>query len=236
MKTTWMLVCLVGTGWSLGGAAADFKAQLKAAVDKLGAAPNYSWTTTSRAEGGTATWQLGPVQGQTDKGGATYFAGSFNENRFEVAIRGPRFALKRGEAWESSEELERTSPRLAQRIREFMTPAAEAAWLLERTTNLQSEAEGTFGGELTPAGVKEILGRWSRAEVEPVGLKGRVRFWVREGVLTQYEYTLQAKLRVSEDRPAVEVHRTITAQIKGIGTTRVNVPEPAKKMLGAGGA
>lgn len=235
MKMRCGLVFLIGSGLLVGAAPADFKAQVKAAVAKLGAAPNYSWTTTSRAEGGTVTWQMGPVEGQTQKDGPTYFAGSFNENRFEVAISGSRFALKRGQAWESSEEVERNSPRLAQRIKEFMVPATEAALLLAQAGELQPAGEGAFKGELTEKGVKEILGRWWRGDVEPGGLKGRVQFQVPDGLLTKYEYTVQAKLRVGEDRPQLEVHRTITVEIKGVGTTRVSLPDEVKKML-AGGA
>lgn len=235
MKMRCMLVFLVGSGLMLTAAPADFKALVRAAVSKLEGAPNYSWTTTSQAQGGTATWQLGPVEGQTEKAGMTHFVGSFNENRFEVAIQGSRFALKRGEAWESSPELERSNPRLAQRIKDFMVPAAEAAALLGQAKELQPQAEGAVTAELTERGVREILGRWWRGDVEPSGLKGRVRFWVQDGVLSKYEYTVQAKLRVGQDRPEVEVHRTVTVEIKGVGTTRVNLPEEVKKML-AGGA
>jgi len=228
----WLGVAALG----LAGAEPDHKAAVKAAAEKLAAQPNYAWTTTSRSEEAAPAWQMGPVEGKTIKDGPTHFAGSFNDNPFEVAIQGNRFALKRGGEWESCDTIEQESPRLARRIKEFMLPAAEASMLLARTKALAQESEGALSGELTEAGVKEIIGRWWRGGAEPAEPQGRVRFWLRNGALAKYQYTIQAKLTVGQGQQPLQIHRTITVEIKDVGTTRLNLPEEVKKILAAGGS
>jgi hypothetical protein len=52
-------------------------------------------------------------------------------------------------------------------------------------------------------------------------------------VLSKYQYNLQGKLTVGDDKREVEFNRTTTVEIKDVGSTTVKVPDEAKKKLGA---
>ena len=60
--------------------------------------------------------------------------------------------------------------------------------------------------------------------------KGSVKFWLKDGALTKYEYKVQGTVSFNgNDR---EVDRTTTVQISNVGSTKVAVPEQGKKNLG----
>lgn len=61
------------------------------------------------------------------------------------------------------------------------------------------------------------------------GAKSSVKFWIKDGVLAKYE--LKVKGKVSFNGNDREVDRTTTVEIKDIGTTKVAVPEDAKKKM-----
>ena len=67
----------------------------------------------------------------------------------------------------------------------------------------------------------------------PEGAKGSAKFWVKDGVLSKYQYNVQGKLTVGEDKREVEINRTTIVEIKDVGNTTVKLPEEAKKKLGA---
>jgi len=48
--------------------------------------------------------------------------------------------------------------------------------------------------------------------------------------LSKYEYNVQGRMNVNNND--VDINRTTTVEIKDIGTTKVNVPEEARKKLG----
>ena len=56
-----------------------------------------------------------------------------------------------------------------------------------------------------------------------------MKFWVKDGVLSKYEYTVKGTVSFNgNDR---EVDRTTTIEIKDVGSTKVTVPEEAKKKM-----
>ena len=56
-----------------------------------------------------------------------------------------------------------------------------------------------------------------------------MKFWIKDGVLSKYEYKVQGKVSFNgNDR---DVDRTTTTEIKDIGTTKVEVSDEAKKKL-----
>ena len=58
---------------------------------------------------------------------------------------------------------------------------------------------------------------------------GSVKFWVKDGQLAKYQYKVQGTVTFNgEDR---EVERTTTVEIKDVGTTKVEVPDEAKKKI-----
>lgn len=59
--------------------------------------------------------------------------------------------------------------------------------------------------------------------------KGNAKFWVKDGVLSKYEFHVEGTVTFNgNDR---EMNRTTTVEIKDVGTTQVQVPDEAKKKL-----
>ena len=98
-----------------------------------------------------------------------------------------------------------------------------AAELAAATKELKKDGD-VYSGDLTEEGAKAQfrIGTVSNP-------KGSVKFWLKDGALSKYEYKVKGTVSFNgNDR---EVDRTTTVEIKGVGTTRVEVPEDAKKKL-----
>jgi len=95
-------------------------------------------------------------------------------------------------------------------------------------------ADGAYSGELTKEAVAARLafgGRRNGTEAPPppADAKGTAKFWVKDGTLSKYEYNVQGTMSFNgNDR---QVNRTTTVEITDVGTTKVEVPEDAKKKL-----
>jgi hypothetical protein len=59
--------------------------------------------------------------------------------------------------------------------------------------------------------------------------KGSVKFWLKDGTLSKYETKVSGKINFNGNER--DVDRTTTVEIKDVGTTKVEVPEEAKKKL-----
>ena len=215
---------------SLSVQGADAKSDVNAAAQKLADKSNYSWTSTPKFEG-PVNLRQGPGQGKTEKGGYTFIAFTFNDTPIEAAFKGEKSAIKRETEWESADEIEGGTGSVARRLKAFRAPAAEAEDLLAKTKELKKGAAGLYSGALTAEGVKELFARSQRGRAEATDTKGSVKFWTKDGVLTKYEFNVQGKLTLGKDQQEVEINRTTTVEIKDIGSTKVIVPEEAKKKL-----
>ena len=93
-------------------------------------------------------------------------------------------------------------------------------------------ADGAYAGDLTEEGAKSFLVFGGRGGADgPVvsNAKGSVKFWVKDGLLAKYQYTVKGSISFNgNDR---DVDRATTVEIKNIGTTKVEVPDEAKKKL-----
>ena len=56
-----------------------------------------------------------------------------------------------------------------------------------------------------------------------------MKFWIKDGTLTKYEFNVQGKVTAG-DRDT-DVNRTTTVEIKDAGTTKLEVPAEAKEKL-----
>jgi hypothetical protein len=213
---------------ALAAADADLVTQVKNAAKKLADQPNYSWTTTSKSEGSGSNFRMGPVEGKTEKGGYTCITGSIGENKFEVAMKGDKFAVKREDTWESGDDLAQENNWMARRFKDYKAPAAEAEDLVAKVKELRKTDDRALAGEMTEAGAKEVFSRWGR-RAEPTGAKGSAKFWLNDGVLVKYEYNLQGKITVNNEER--DINRTTTVEFKDVGKTKVDVPAEAKKKL-----
>jgi YD repeat-containing protein len=211
----------------------DAKAEVKAAAKKVGS--NYSWTSTPKVEGGGGggNFRPGPTDGQTVDG-YVYLKSSFGDRTMESAAKGEKAAFKGEDSWESvDEQSEGVGQFIARRMKTFKAPAVEAGYLVDKTTSLKS-GDGVISGDLTEEVVKDLLtfgGRRPAADrPAPKDAKGSVKFWVKDGTLTKYEYNVQGKV-TGRDDAEVTVNRTTTVEIKDVGTTKLGLSDEAKKKL-----
>jgi len=225
-----VLALIVG---SVTAAEPNLKSDITAAAQKLAQQGNYSWKST--VEFGNFT---GETEGKTDKEGLIGLSMSFGENKTEAFLKGGKGAVKpQDEDWQSLSELAAAATEpgpkmfLARRLQTFKAPAEEASDLAGKTKELKKEADA-YSAELTEAAAKELLsfgGRRGSNAPEPKNAKGTVKFWLKEGVLTKYQVNVQGTVNFNGDER--DIDRTTTYQIKDVGTTKVEAPEPAKKKL-----
>ena len=91
-------------------------------------------------------------------------------------------------------------------------------------------AEGVYSSDLTEEAAKQLLsfgrpGGGGGPEIS--NAKGSARFWVKDGVVSKFDFKVQGK--VSFNGTDRDVDRTTTVEIKDVGTTKVTVPDEAAK-------
>lgn len=206
---------------------------LLSASKNLAEKSNYSWKlSVEEPEQPTGT-----INGKADKDGTMFLALARGDQSFEAALKGSRGALKTEDGWKSLAKIVDDSAEsgrnkfVARLLQNLKTPTAEAADLAPKVKDLKA-AEGGFAGTLTSETATELFffhtpSDGNRPELK--NPKGTVRFWLKDGSLSKYQYELQGTLSVNgEDR---EVKRTHTVEIKEVGSTKVSIPAEAAKEL-----
>ncbi len=56
-----------------------------------------------------------------------------------------------------------------------------------------------------------------------------MKFWVKDGALSKYEYQVQGTMNFNDNE--INMNRLTTVDIKDVGTTKVTIPEEAKKKV-----
>ena len=217
---------------AIASTGAEPKDEVKAAAKKLAEKPNYSWTVVAKSQGGGGG-PGGDSDGKTEKDGFTFVTLSVGNNDVEMAFKGDKAAIKRQDEWQAADELEGNNAWIGRSLKAFKAPAAEAEDFLTKIEDVKKGDDGVYSGELSDAGIKELFTRMRRGNrgATPSDTKGSVKFWLKEGVLSKYQYNVQGKITVGQDKREVEIDRTTTVEIKEAGTTKVNIPEDAKKKL-----
>ncbi len=208
------------------------KDTVTAAVAKLNQQDNYSWKTTT--EFGNFT---GTTDGKTQKDGLVQITMSFGDNTTEAFLKGGKGVVKAPDQdWRTLAEMASSSEQgpgrfLVRRLQNYKAPATEATDLAGKVKELKQDGD-VYAGDLTEAGAKEMLsfgGRRGGNAPEPKNAKGSAKFWVKDGQLAKFESKLSGTVNFNgEDR---DMDRTTTVQIKDVGTTKIEVPEPAQKKL-----
>ena len=225
------MALLVG---SLLAANAAPKDDLTAAAKKLADKDNYSWKQKTENAGGGG-FGGGTGEGKTEKDGCLWLSMTMRDNTIEAVKKGDKGAIKTQDGWQSLSEATSGDPGpvtfLARRLQNFKSPAAQAEELAGKVKELKQDGD-VYSGELTEEGAKSQLmfgGRGGGNGPEISGAKGSVKFWVKDGLLSKYEVKVQGKVSFNgNDR---DVDRTTTIEIKDIGSTKVEVPDDAKKKL-----
>jgi hypothetical protein len=253
MKRNILCAALVLIAGSL--LAAD-KDDVSAAIAKLDAAPNYSWTSTNvnaNAAGGGGGrrgggFGGGPASGKTIKGGLTAVtrAGRGGNPGTESYLKGTNGVFQNQDGdWQTIADAMKDDgsgqPNMAAfgaiNLQNTKTPAQTAQTLLAATKSL-TKTDNAYSGELTDDGAKGLLqitgfggrGGGNAPQITVTDAKASVKFWVKDGVLTKYEIKSTGKTQFGDNDP-MEVNRTTTVEIKDIGTTKIEVPDEAKKKL-----
>lgn len=215
--------------------AADLQTQVSDAAQKLVKEGNYSWhqTTENGASASGRRFRMGPTEGKVIQDGTTCISRTFRDNTRMVVLKGKKGAIQTQDGWESLADMSQGRGRFFARMyRNFKAPAAQVADILSKTKGLK-EDDGVISGDLTDQGVSALLfpGGMRRGgnAPEPSNAKGWVKFWVKDGSLTKFQYNVQAGL--SFNGRDFNIDRTTTVQFKDVGTTKIDVPAEAKDKL-----
>jgi hypothetical protein len=223
---------LTGTLLAADSASSD---NVKNAARKLGATDNYSWITTIES----SQFQPGPSHGKTEKGGFTYVDFNFQDNTTQTFVKDGKGAIKGEEGWKSLSDAAKDEGDggfnmirfLAIRMQTYKAPAAEADDIASKTKEL-TQTDGVYSGDLTEDGAKDLMSWRGRNGGGPTVTKasGSVKFWVKDGMITKYQYKLQGSMKFGDDDR--DIDRTTTVEVKDVGATKVVVPDDAKAKVG----
>ena len=219
---------------SLIAADSNPKDDVKSAAKKLGEKANYSWKTTVVVPE-SAQFRPGPTEGKTEKDGFTHVTMSFGDNTTQAVLKGDKAAVTNREGeWQSLADLDNAEGPgrfLGFFVRNIKTPAVQAADLAAAAKDLKKEGDAC-SGDLTEEGAKTLLTFRPRGGGDGPTVskaKGSVKFWLKDGELSKYEFKVTGKVSFNgNDR---DVDRATTVEVKDVGTTKVEVPEGAKKKL-----
>jgi len=239
-------------------AMADAKDDVSAAAAKLTDATNYSWKQTSESAGGGGGGGGrggGPIEGKTEKGGFTVLTITRGDNSSQIVFKGEKVVMQNRDGdWQTAEEMAAAQPapdpnaqgggrrrgrgNMADQYKNYKFPADLAADLASKADSLAS-ADGAITGSLSEAGAKALMtggGRGGRrggagggggAAPDISNAKATVKFWVKDGVLAKYETHVTGT--ISRGGNDMDVDRTTTVEIADVGSTKVEVPDGAKK-------
>lgn len=238
LVTVGMLVWFAGTV-----CAADPKEEVQNAAKMLSEKNSYSWKSTVNSLI-QSRFRTGPTEGKTEKGGFTTLTMSFGDNSIEAVLKGDKGAVKTSNGWQSLtaavESTDQQNPArfLARSLVTLKSPAELAADLSNKTYGI-TKSDDAYRGDLNQEALKQLLTSGRRPSTgtgtgtdtkapEPMmrDAAGTVKFWIKDGVLTKFEYAVKGLVSFGGgERP---VDRITTVEIKDIDATNVEVPEEAK--------
>lgn len=231
---TFLSLTLLGLLAGNATAADDAVSTVKAAAKKLAEKSNYSWTTTPKIEG-TQRFRMGATEGKVEKDGWLHTKATLGDAEYETLRKGEKGAVKRDDEWRTLEEMESDDRGafFARAIRGFKAPAVEAGEIAGTIKELKKGDGGLYSGDLTEEGAKTLLAFGGRRTPGPgfQNAQGTAKFWIKDGVLSKYEYTVSGSFKRPDNDEEVKRDRTVTVEIKDVGTTKVPVPEEVKKKL-----
>src|SRR2546421_8411447 len=215
MKKNSLFIAITLLAGSLLAADSTPKDDITAAAKRLGEKANYSWKTVVVVPE-SAQFRPGPVEGQTEKDGFTHVTMSFGDNTTQAVLKGDKAAVKNQDGdWQSLADLDSAEGRgrfLGRMLRSFKVPAVQAAELAGAAKELKKDADA-YSSDLTEEGAKAQFRLGT-----PTDPKGSVKFWLKDGVLTKYEFKVKGKVDFNGNE--IEVDRATTVEIKEIGTTK----------------
>ena len=208
------------------------KDDVVAAAQKLAATAGYSWKQTVVVPE-NAVFKPGPTEGKIEKGAATYVKMSFGGITTEIIMQGGKTAVTDPDGdWQSLTNMENDASGIGTEgpirfivgmVHNFKDPTGQATNLAASVKELKKDGD-VYSGDLTEAGAKAQFRFGSVTNP-----KGSVKFWLKDGLLSKFEYKVQGKVDFNSNE--VDLDRDTTVEIHDVGTTKVNVPDAARKFL-----
>jgi hypothetical protein len=211
------------------------------AATALGNQASYSWHSEAASPGGGG-FGGGATDGKTEKDGYTWISMVRGDNTTEALLKGTNAAIKTPDnGWQSLAEATADNGNgfnptmfFARTLQNYQTPAQQAADLAGQAKELKADTNG-ISGDLTDDGAKAMLSFRPRGGAgggqgpDISNAKGSVTFWVTDGQLVKYQMHISGTVSFNgNDR---DIDRTTTVEIKDVGTTKIEVPDDAKKKL-----
>jgi hypothetical protein len=215
---------------SLMAAESAPKDDVASAVKTLGDKANYSWRTTIVVPE-DSPFHPGPTDGKTEKGGFTYVKMSFGDNNPEFVVKGETTVVNPEGSWEPLSELDNAEGParfLGLIVRNFKAPVAQAGDIAATTKELKRDGD-VYSSDLTEEGAKALLTFRRGGGGNVSNAKGSAKFWVKDGLLSKYEFKVTGSVDFNGN--SFDVDRATTVEIKDVGTTKIDVPDDAKKKL-----
>ncbi len=223
------VILLAGSGLvALAGPADD----VNGAIQKLSGEASYSWHTTV-AVPADSRFKPGPTDGKT-LDGLTYLQLSMRNNTIKLFMKGTNIVVADPDpdgGWETLADFESNDDQgpgrfLGYMARGFKLPAAQAGDLVADCQNIQ-ETNGVVTADLTPDGAKKLLSFRRNSDVS--NPTGSAQFWINNGELTKYEFHVKGGVTFNDND--ITIDRDTTVEINDAGTTKIDVPNDAKKLL-----
>ena len=240
-------VALVAGSGVVVAAAQD---DVKAAAQKLADSQNYSWKTTMQAGGGgggggRGGFGGGPSEGKVDKDGTMIVTITRGDNETQIVKKGDKAAIKTPDnGWKTPAELAQDQGQpgpgrfMGRMVQGMQPPAKTAEELVADAKELTPSASGDgWSGPLSEDGAKKAMmpgGRRGGGQAQGQGpqvtnAKGDVKFYTKDGVLAGYELHVTGSIDFNGNTR--DIDRTTTVQISDVGSTKVEIPDEAKKKL-----
>jgi len=231
-KTVTCLVTLLAAGSAF---AADTSASrnVEDALGKLQSATNYSWTTIMKIP--DMPFEPGPLKGRAERSGRAIVTQQFNENTMQAAFKGDKIAVCGQGQWDSIEQADDQTAMMGRWLTSSGAAAEEAGKLLKYAGELKA-LDDALAGALSPEGAREILTLrplGGSAPVAPKTATGSVKFWLRDGALVKFESHFQGTSAFGPDQEERNFEITRTVEIQDVGTTKLELPAEAAKILEA---
>jgi len=221
---------------SVALAAPDAKDDVTAAAKKLADASNYSWKQS------TETGQFNTTQeGKTEKDGFTTINLVLGDNTIQTAMKGKKSAVKLEDGWKSAEELagDQQGPGrfIGAMMANFKAPGSQAEEYVAKLKEVKKDGDtyvanlsGADAAALAPRrGGRRGGGGGNAQPPQMQNAKVELKMWVKDGVLTKYTSHVTGTMSVNgEDR---DIDATTTTEISDVGSTKVDLPDEAKKKL-----
>jgi hypothetical protein len=180
----------------------------------------------------------GPTNGKMQKDGLTYLKLSMRDNTIEMLMQSNNVAVKDPDpdgGWESLADYQSSDNQgpgrfLGMMTKNFKAPAAQALYLVGKVSDLQ-ETNGTYAGSLSADAAKQMLmfRRGGGGNADVTNFVGTATFWVNNGELAKYEFHVTGSVTYNDN--SLKTDRDTTVEIKDVGTTKIDVPADAKKLL-----